>query len=291
MVDQVWVGTGETLECLDATSAGGSALSGDDLAELRRRTPAVANILERRSNRESYDRSKTIPRADLETIVRCGLMAPSSKHAKPWRLHVVEEVSVLDEIAEQARNSPGSDSYVPKHVWTLEAQLERWGSSVEESTRVLEKVPTAIFVENTGPFFGGRSGLMEAIADRETDVLDALAELIDDITDVSEKALRQRVVDLIATFRSTVVGYSFEMIGIGAAVENMFLAANALGIQCCFMGDLVIAEEHVKERLGIGGDFAGVLALGYSVEDVPVRGHLLDVYDPDHVEWHADAAT
>ncbi|ORX17356.1 hypothetical protein AWC27_17985 [Mycobacterium szulgai] len=52
------------------------------------------------------------------------------------------------------------------------------------------------------------------------------------------------------------------MLGIGAAVENMWLAANALGLGAVFMADVLVAEDAIKRKLGIGGDLVGVLSLG-----------------------------
>lgn len=288
MTTHVWVGTGETRERLSAPTAGDAAGDPDALGEPQDDEPAIATILERRSFRESYDRTKVIARRDLETIVRCGLAAPSSKHAKPWRLHIVEDPALLDEVARVAGTSPGVESYVPRNLWSLAPQLDRWPSSAEDSANVLAQVSAAIFVENRGPFFGGRRELLKAIAARETEVLEALDNVLDQLNNSGEETLRQRIRELLATIRSSLVGYSFEMIGIGAAVENMFLAAQALQIQCCFMGDIVIAEDHVKDVLKIEGDFAGVLALGYSSEGVPARGHLINIDDPNYAVWHSD---
>jgi Nitroreductase family len=62
----------------------------------------------------------------------------------------------------------------------------------------------------------------------------------------------------------SLVGFGLEMIGIGAAIENIWLAAEALGVRVAFMGDVVIAEDDIRATLGIAGDLVGVLALGFS---------------------------
>ena len=79
----------------------------------------------------------------------------------------------------------------------------------------------------------------------------------------------------------SLVGYTFEILGIGAAVENMWLAANSLGIQAAYMGDVVIAEAEISQRLGLELDLVGVLALGYSQMSAAVDRETYDVNDPD----------
>jgi hypothetical protein len=83
-------------------------------------------------------------------------------------------------------------------------------------------------------------------------------------------------------------GFGLEMIGIGAAIENMWLAAEALGVRVAFMGDVAIAEGGIRAALGIAGDLAGVLALGFSDVPLPPRQQLNE-QDADHVVWHHPA--
>ena len=66
----------------------------------------------------------------------------------------------------------------------------------------------------------------------------------------------------------------------------MLLAASSLGVQSVFMGDIVIAEPIVKSRLDMKGDLIGVVALGYSAEYLPPRGHLIDIAHSDRAVWH-----
>jgi len=66
----------------------------------------------------------------------------------------------------------------------------------------------------------------------------------------------------------------------------MWLAAEALGVRVAFMGDVVIAEENICATLGIAGDLAGVLALGFSDTPLPPRRQRLDEQDAEHVVWH-----
>lgn len=54
---------------------------------------------------------------------------------------------------------------------------------------------------------------------------------------------------------------SLEMIGIGAAFENMWLAAVSLGYSATLMVDVAVAEKKIAPMLGIRGDLVGVLAM------------------------------
>lgn len=211
-------------------------------------TSVTELILGRRSVRDGFcDRS--IPRHILTEIVECGLAAPSSKNAQPWKLHVVTARQMLADIASAAANSPDAATYVPRDPAT--GQPRPWDSTVCESAEVLRFAAAAIFVENRGAFSSGRRVLASA------------------------PPLR---------FAGSLVGYTFEVLGVGAAIQNMLIAAQALGVQGTYMGDIVIAEEFIAKRLSIEVDLVGVLALGYSAEVPPPRVH--DSSDPDHVVWH-----
>jgi nitroreductase len=186
-------------------------------------------ILGRRSIRWGFD-GRPVPEDVIEQILRCGLTAPSSKNAQPWRIHVVNDRSMLAELANAVLGGRSPDTYVPIDPATGEPRPD-WDSTVAESAEVLAQVSLGLFVENRGKFSDGRRTVAQA----------------DD--DVRENAL---------------IGYGFEMVGLGAAIQNMWLAARELGLAGVFMGDVLIAEETIRARLGMRGDLLGVLALGYS---------------------------
>jgi nitroreductase len=214
-------------------------------------SPVVAAVLARRSVREGFD-GLPIPLPALQEIVRCGLAAPSSKNAQPWRMHIVTDRPGLAGLADAVESAEGAGSYVPHDPATGQPR-PAYVSTVRESAQVLREVSAAIFIENRGLFSSGRSALASA----------------------SRPALA-----------GSLVGFGLEMIGIGAAVENMWLAAEALGIHVAFMGDVVIAEDDIRQRLGMPGDLVGVLALGFSGAAAPARRQRLDVLDAQYVVWH-----
>jgi nitroreductase len=189
----------------------------------------VELILSRRSIREDFRIDPVDPEL-VDLVVAAGLAAPSSKNAQPWRLHVVEDVTVIGSIADAVLKAKGIDSYVP-HDPITGAPQGAYRSTVSASARVLSQVPVAILVENLAPFSAGRDRLSAASRAHLTDSLE---------------------------------GYTFEVIGLGAAIENMWLAAHALGLAAAFMGDVVVAEPTIRTSFGLVGDLVGVVALGWS---------------------------
>ncbi|ABM16754.1 nitroreductase [Mycolicibacterium vanbaalenii PYR-1] len=206
-------------------------------------------MLARRSVREGFA-STAIPVTQLEAIVACGLAAPSSKNAQPWRLHVVQSRTELVDLAAAVRGAGDAETYVPYDPSTGEPHPQ-YRSSVAESADVLGGASAAIFIENRGVFSGGRRAVVNATREALT---------------------------------GSITGYGFELIGLGAAIENMWLAANALGIGATFMGDVVIAEEAIKRVVSVTGDVVGVLALGHIRPDATL--HPRPAHEPDLAVWY-----
>jgi nitroreductase len=187
---------------------------------------AIEAILGRRSTRRWRDGD--VSASALATILECGAAAPSSKDARPWRLHPVSDPALLAAIADAMLADERAARYVPVDPSTGLPRAD-YESSVGESAEVIRRAACGIFVENESPFPGGRGRLVEAAGE-------SLAEAL--------------------------VGYSFEMIGIGAAIENMWLAAHALGLGAVFIGDVLIAEQYVTNALEMNGDLVGLIAIG-----------------------------
>ena len=187
----------------------------------------IETILTRRSIRWGFD-GEPVELDLIDRVVACGLCAPSSKNAQPWRIHVVTDGAVLGELADAVRTGYGIETYLPIDPATGLPRTD-WDSTVIESADILAQVSVGLFVENRGAFSDGRRTVA-----RSPD-------------EVRENAL---------------VGYGFEMVGLGAAIQNMWLAATELGLGGVFMGDVLIAEDLIRKRLGMKGDLVGVLAIG-----------------------------
>lgn len=205
----------------------------------------VELIQSRRSIRDGFTDEPVDP-AMVYEIIQGGLRAPSSKNAQPWRVHILHRGPAMSEIADAVQHAKGADSYVPNDPST--GLPHRWESTVVLSAKVLKEVGVGLFIENRGDFSGGKRAIVDA--PREY-------------------------------MRSTIDGYSFEMVGMGAMIQNMWLTAYARGLRGVFMGDILVAESTIKEKLGMEGDLVGVLALGHSKAD-PFPKQLREASVVDH---------
>lgn len=59
----------------------------------------IKTILERKSCK-SYDPDKKVSKSDIETIVKCGLQAPSAMNTQAWHLTVITNENLLKEMNE-----------------------------------------------------------------------------------------------------------------------------------------------------------------------------------------------
>lgn len=214
--------------------------------------PVIENILARRSIRFGFTEGPLEPE-HIELVLECGLAAPSSKNARPWRFHVVQDAPTKQLMADAATHASGVADYVPHDPKTGKPS-PHWSSTVLESADTVRTAPAVIAIENRGVFSGGRETLRNA----------------------SPEALA-----------SSLTGYGFEVMGLGAALENMWLAANSLGIGVAYLGDLNIAEKQISDLLGLEGDLMGVIALGYASLSAPPRREPPKETQVDNpVIWH-----
>ena len=204
-------------------------------------------ILRRRSIREGY-LDREVPHEILERVVACGLSGPSSKGANPVRLTVVTDRARLMHLADLMRSAPNGNFFTPHDPRTGLAH-PTWESSVSQSADVLASAAAAVFVANSGPFSGGRRSFLEA-----------------------EPRARELAL----------IGFELELAGMGAALENMWLAANAQGLAAAFLGDVGVAETSIQRELGPTGDLLGALVLGYTDTTRQVTRPSLD---PSSVRW------
>jgi nitroreductase len=212
---------------------------------------SVARVIQsRRSIRFGFTGGQIQPDV-LEEVVACGLAAPSSKNAQPFRLHVITDRALLAIVADSMTSAEDPARFVPKDPVSGQPR-EEYESTVSESADVLREASAAIVIENLGKFSISRDALIRS--DR-------------------------------GDFADILLGYSLEVIGIGAAVENMWIAAHARDVEGTFMGDPLIAEDEIKRLLGIGNDLAGVLALG-TVDGARTETREIDTRQSDRVRWY-----
>ena len=210
-------------------------------------TPVVSTILGRRSVRYGF-KDIEVPQNVIDEIVDCGLSAPSSKNAKPWSLHIVRSREILADIADAMTAANEKQTFVP-HDPVSGQPRERFKSTVDESADVLRQVPLAIFLENRGEFSVNRAAVAAARNDE--------------------------------TQQDVLIGMGLEYVGLGACVENIWLAAESMEVRGAFMGDVIICEGYIKQRLSMIGDVVGAIALGYA--DVEAQAKPVN---RENTVWH-----
>lgn len=205
---------------------------------------AIKTITSRRSIRKF--KPDAIVRSDIEALIVCGLHAPSSKNAQPWRFHVVVDKQLNQNVIDLLlanKNVSNSVAIDPKTGKYLEA----YNPTVLESIEVLRQAPLTIYVENVAPFSAGRDKFLSSKFQADS-----------------------------------VYGYEFEMIGLGAAIENILLAAHAKHLGAVFMGDIVLEDKKIAALLSMQGDLVGVIAIGK-----PAQKKLWDKpLEPGRLIWH-----
>lgn len=189
----------------------------------------TAVLKSRRSVRDGYSRVD-ISNQVLDDIVQSGLLAPSAKNSQPWKLHVLKQGKTMQKIADMIDTDHRTKQFAPIDPAT--GKLRKWSSTGSKSAQILREVSLGIFIENTCPFSGGRMAMFKAKPASQSDAI---------------------------------IGYGFELIGIGAMIENMWLTAQVHGLVGTYLGDVLVVEFEIKKLLEIKGDLVGALVLGYSV--------------------------
>lgn len=85
---------------------------------------------------------KPVSKADIETVLRAGALAPSSKNRQPWRFTVATGAGKAAALAAMARGLEG-EARRP-----LLPQSAQFLSGAERTLAVMEQAPAVIFVTN-----------------------------------------------------------------------------------------------------------------------------------------------
>lgn len=213
------------------------------LATIMLANDVIELIRSRRSIREFLDRP--VARELIDLIVECGLAAPSSKNSNPWFIVTAsgDDKNRIVGWLEEASNTPvGVTERAPIDPLTGETK-EGVSDTVDESISTMRQCDTLLLLFNRGPF--SRGG-------------ETIATLI-------ENGGKRSVIG------KALYGYAGEILGIGAAAENMLLAARALGLGGVYIADSYPARQRIKAALETSRELVGVIALGYPAYDPPPR--------------------
>lgn len=168
--------------------------------------------------------------------------------------------SDLKKIAEAGLRSPSSKNSCPWHIvlltgenkdkvteWIDEAlgvyeqnlNYEKTGGKATDTTNasngIIKKASGLFLIFNKSPYIGGMNKLA-----KECDA-------------------------------KKLFTYSVEIIGIGACMENMLLAAHSMGLAGVALADVYPAAETIRKNLKLDYDFIIGLAVGYGAYKPPKR--------------------
>lgn len=80
---------------------------------------------------------------------------------------------------------------------------------------------------------------------------------------------------LVAVFIDNAAGYhrDKDMHGIGACVQNMWLAAHSLGVGMCWVGEILSRRDEVEQALGVSEnhELMALLCFGRPAPDQPAK--------------------
>ncbi len=194
------------------------------------------DLFEAIQNRISIRRFKQtpVPDEDIKKILDAGRMAPSANNTQPWSFLVIQDPSVLKDMAQAVRDM--IDRMVP--FAEDDKQAQRLSAYKTSYYTFFEKAPVVIAV------------FMETYDTSSNRLLAKMGYAPDDILRLRPNPGLQSV---------------------AAAVEHMLLAAHALGYGSCWMTGPLVAQNEFETLLGYGKEkfIAALIPMGVP-DEAPV---------------------
>ena len=191
----------------------------------------IRTILTRRSTRNFS--AKAVADDDLSTIIDAGLRAPSSKNSQPWYVAVARG-EVKEQICLWVEENREHIATKPGRL-LIEEPDARTRDSTFQTLRCVRAAPVLLLLFNRAPFTGGK----------------------------------KRVEDEIRSGKQ--VNYENEYVGIGACMQNMLLAAHALGLGAVAVMDLLPAGPAITSGFKIDYDLVIGIVVGHPRRNLPAR--------------------
>jgi len=195
----------------------------------------------------------------VEKLLRAAMMAPSGSNSQPWKFYVVTGTrkKALDEVLlqclEEGRRT-SNELQVQREGGDEKAQ-EIINSRRSDLTRAImnllvkNDLPLEMFVKGSFTYFGAPVAIFVTM----------------------DQSLGEN-----------------NLVSIGAAVENLLLAACENGLGTCWIGMALMYAKEIKENLGIPDTerIVSSLALGYPDEAAPINSFKAGRDDFDSfTEW------
>lgn len=195
----------------------------------------VKAIMTRRSIR-FFSEKKKISNRQLEKIINAGLVAPSAKNCKPWKFLVLQNKK-KNEFAEIVESGFAKGKKVEWIDEKIKVNVKDW----------MKPDPKFIF-KHKGKNISPDSSLHVSRVMKEASVI----ILVFNRAPLSKIKGKGKIDALMA-----------ETLSIGASMENMLLAAHALGLGGVWVGDIVAISNEIKKYLKVKENLVGALMIGY----------------------------
>ena len=201
-------------------------------------------IYNRKSVREFKD--TPIPKEDIIALLKAGTYAPSPKHQQNWHFVVLQNRDIINKMADIVTKSHENIGRLAKN----EKDFKRHMSTINYYT-CFRHAPVVIIVYSC-----------------EYKMIEYKI--------LKENNAPQEVLDILVSPQSAAQG-------IGAAVENILLAATKMGYGSCYMTGPMHAKKEIEELIGFekeGYKLMSMISLGvakYDTSNQPQRKPLEEV--------------
>ncbi|HAR46730.1 MAG TPA: hypothetical protein DCS05_11385 [Nitrospiraceae bacterium] len=203
-----------------------------------RRVRYIMELFEAIRDRKSIRRFKDtpVPDHDIARMIEAGRLAPSANNVQPWSFLVVKDRTVLKQMAQAVRDM--LDRMIP-HAED-ERHAQRLTAYKSNYYVFFENAPACIVV------------LMDPYGASSVRLLEKMGYSIEEMERLRPHPGLQSV---------------------SAAIQNLLLAAHALGYGACWMTGPLVAQEAFEKLLGYGKERTAValIPVGVPAENPPSR--------------------
>ena len=203
----------------------------------------VMEAIKKRKSIRAY-RPDPVSKELMQELLEAAIMAPTGSNQQPWKFHVVagEKKKQLDEVIleclEEGRTT--SNELQMQREGGEEKSQERMNSRRSELLRDVMKiltendVPIEMFVKGSFRYFGAPVAVFVTM----------------------DQSLGENT-----------------MVAVGAAVQNLLLAACDKGLGTCWIGMALMYSREIREALGLPSTERIItsLALGYPDDEAPIN--------------------
>lgn len=188
-------------------------------------------------NRKSVRQFKDIPvkKDDILEIIKAGTYAPSPKHQQNWHFVVLQNKEVIDEMAKIVTESHKKIGQLAKNEKDFKKHM-----SVINYYTCFKDAPVVILV------YGSEYKMIE-------------------YSILKENNAPKEILDILLSPQSAAQG-------IGAAVENILLAATEMGYGSCYMTGPTHAKSDIENLIDFkkeGYELMSMIALGVAEDNTP----------------------